>query len=468
MKGHFVERLQRFYGSRAYLFAVAALVLLGHTTVFVGDRMLFGGYQEFLFGGLMLLSLALGCFVCNDARFMVMPFITFIFLITLEHCPNVPYYSDFYGQPTQIAMIASLAGILMAGFLTFVIRNRRIVNPISWKKSACLGIVVLVASMLFNGLFSPYYKSSNIFYVLGFAASLLVVYLLFAGYVRFDGTTTEYFMTCVMTAGLLICAELLLAYLKGDVKFVNGSVVKESVILGWGIWTAVGGMIAFLMPATFYFAHSHRRGWIFYLLGFGEYFCILLSQSRGALLFGSVSLAICLAVLFFRGKNRRINRILTGVVAVVGIIGVVILSDRLLAVVQNYLDYGFYDNGRFEKWEYGWRHFREYPIFGAGFYNDFDYGGWEKSVFPYWYHNTLLQFLGSCGIIGFAGYVFHRATTVVLVLRRRNPCKLFLGICMLGLMLFSLLDVLFFNAYPTMIYALMLVFMERSEEDPQS
>ena len=34
---------------------------------------------------------------------------------------------------------------------------------------------------------------------------------------------------------------------------------------------------------------------------------------------------------------------------------------------------------------------------------------------------------------------------------------------MLGLMSFCLLDVLFFNTYPTIIYSLMLLFMEASE-----
>ena len=34
----------------------------------------------------------------------------------------------------------------------------------------------------------------------------------------------------------------------------------------------------------------------------------------------------------------------------------------------------------------------------------------------------------------------------------------------LALLLFSLLDVLFFNTYPTIIYALMLLFMEKSED----
>jgi uncharacterized membrane protein HdeD (DUF308 family) len=111
-----------------------------------------------------------------------------------------------------------------------------------------------------------------------------------------------------MATGLIICAQLLLAYGMGGINFDGtGSVVKESVMLGWGVWTAIGGMLAFLMPACFYFAHSHRNGWVYYLLGLLEYLCIFLSQSRGALLFGTLVLGLCVLILLFSGKNKKMN-----------------------------------------------------------------------------------------------------------------------------------------------------------------
>ena len=96
--------------------------------------------------------------------------------------------------------------------------------------------------------------------------------------------------------------------------------------------------------------------------------------------------------------------------------------------------------------------------------NSFINEDWPKEVYPYLYHNTLIQLLASGGILAFGAYCYHRFCTVRLVLRRPNVRKTFLGICILALILFSLLDVLFFNTYPTIIYALMLLFMEKSEE----
>ena len=463
-----IEKLQTFFNSKWYILTVSLLVILAHTTVYADGKMLLGGYQEFIFGGLTLLLASFGCFVCTDFRFMMMPFMAFIFLVTLEHSPNVPDYSKFYIEPIPLTLIIILACVLFGSIAWFAIRNKKRANPIEWKSMTFVGMVVFCGGLFINGFFSSFYTISDTLYPISFLLSLLGVYLLFALFVRFDESALEYFMICLLATGLIICAQLLLAYVTGGIWFdATGSVVKESVMLGWGVWTAIGGMLAFLMPACFYFAHSHSHGWIFYLLGLLEYLCIFLSQSRGALLFGTLVLGLCVLVLLFSGKNRKTNRIITGAILAAGVLGVILLWSRLSGMVSNYLEYGFSDNGRYDKWRAGWQNFKDSPVFGAGFYTSFEYGDWGggrgKAVYPYLYHNTLIQILASCGVVGMAAYLYHRYCTVKLVFQKRTPYKLFLGIGILGLVSFSLLDVLFFNTYPTIIYSLMLLFMEKSD-----
>ena len=465
MKQEQIERLRAFYASKSYILMVSSLVIMGHTTLYVGDRMLFGGYQEIIFGGLMLLLASLGCYVCGDLRFLMMPFMAVIFLVTLEHSPNVPDYSRFYVEPLPLTLIVLFAVVLLTSIGWFIFKNHRNANPIAWRGKTFLGMAVFCVGLFLNGLFSVHYTVADTLYPLSFLLSMLGVYALFAAFVRFDEESLDYFMTCLLAIGLIICAELLLGYLSGSIRLdKSGAVVKESVMLGWGIWTAIGGMLVFLMPVCFWFAHSHPRGWIYFGLGMLEYLCILLSQSRGALLFGTLVLALCFLVLLSSGKNRRRNRILIGCFVMVGLAMVSLIWDGFSAIFQNYLAYGFDDNGRYEKWRIGWNYFLENPIFGAGFYAPFDYGGWQKDVYPYLYHNTPIQLLASCGIVGMAAYLYHRACTVYMVLRRRTAYKTFLGISVLGLVGFSLLDVLFFNTYPTIIYSLMLLFMEKFDE----
>ena len=299
-------------------------------------------------------------------------------------------------------------------------------------------------------------------YALSFALALLGIYLLFAVFVRFDETISDYFMYCLVCIGMLISAQMLLTYAT-TVQFANGAVVKESVVLGWGVWTTVGGVQAFLIPACFYFAAEHKRGWIFYLLGLLEALCTVLSQSRGAMLVGGGTLVLCLVAVCFFGKNRKINRIITLCLVVVGIAGVIVLREQVIALLSNFINRGFNDNGRYELWEIGFKQFLSYPIFGSGFYDSGIVQDWHIEVYPYFYHNTVVQILGSTGVIGTLAYLWHRFCTVRLVLHTPSLFKSFLGIGILSLLAFCMLDVLLFITYPLMFYALMLLFMEKSD-----
>lgn len=460
------NRLRRFFCGRGYIILTAVLVFLAHSTLRVQEQLLFGGYQEFLFGGLLVISVAVACFVCDDLRFLLMPVISVVFLVPTLHAPNVPYYSKFYLEHIPLTLEYVLGLLLIGSIICFVARNRP--NRVSFRKPVLLSLSVFCAALMLNGVGSRYYCVSDILYPLTMVAALVGIYLLFAAYIRFDRDVFDHFLFCVFVLGLVLCAELIFTYLdKGPegMRFTaSGGVDKNSLLFGWGNSTAMGGMLAFLMPAGFYFAHSHRHGWVYYILGGTVYLGVFLSQSRGALLAATGTLAISLLILMFSGKNRKINRIFTGLVVLAGAGVAVLFFQKIVHLVKTMLDLGLWDNGRFGIWSAALQKFREYPIFGAGFYTDFSYNGWQKDVYPYLYHNTPLQVLAAGGIVAFSAYTWHRFVTVRLVFRKPDPYKTFLGLCILGLLIFCLFEVIFFATYPTIIYSLMLLFMVQKNE----
>ena len=451
-RNDYLEKIRNFFGGGLYPVLVALLVFLGHSTDL-----------ELLFGSLMFATVIVGCFVCNDLRFAITPFMATIFIVSINHSPNVPNYSRYYIKPAVLTYIIIVASLVLLSFVWFAIKNRHAMTGLS-KRSMFWSMAILCLVISFNGALNDGYTVYNFFYVLSFYLSLLLVYWFFAAYINFDSKRIyNYFMYCLAVTGILICAELLFAYAT-TVRFDEaGGVIKETVLLGWGVWTAIGGMLAMLMPACFYFAASHRFGWIGFLLGLFMYFCILLSQARGAMLFGTVVLLLCLITLFFFGKKRKQNRVLIILLMIIGVVGCIVLKDKILSLFRNFLQSGFGDNGRFELWEIGWNHFLEYPIFGSGFYDSFINEEWLKDVYPYLYHNTVIQFLGATGIVGLCAYLLHRVHTAIMVFSRPNLFKAFLAFGILGLLMVSLLDVLFFNTYPTIIYSLMLLFIEKSD-----
>ena len=446
------QRLKCFYDGTYYPIFVALLIFLGHSTEL-----------EILFGGVMMLSLIAGFWICDDMRFAISPFLCTILIVPTHHSPNVPDYSKYYLEPLPLTVILVLAVLLIVSVVTFTVRNRKMIpRELFDKKGIFLSLAVLCGALMINGFFSKGYSLQNLYYSFSFIFSLLLIYFLFGAYVRFDKSVVDYVMYCLVLAGMQIVAQLIFAYFT-DITFVEGNPVKETVILGWGVWTAIGGLLTLLMPACFYFAANHKHGWIGYLLGFAEFFAIFLSQSRGALLMGGMTLLLCMVALCFTGKYKKRNRLFSLAVVIVGLLGGLILFDKILGLLQNFLNYGFGDNGRFDLWRAGIANFLKNPVFGSGFYA-FVNESWPKALYPYFYHNTLIQMLGAAGAVGFLAYAYHRFRTVRLFFRKPNSCKLFLGIGVFGWLCFCFIDVLFFSTYPTMFYAMILLNMEKSEK----
>lgn len=453
-----LDAVRAFYNSRWYALLITALIFIGYTTE-----------TEVLCFLLMTASILVACFVAHDFRFAIMPFVGTVCFVTVAHTPGAPTYSDYYGTAPILPILIVAFGAILAGFAVFAIRNRKRANPFP-QRGVFLSLVILSVALCLNGVFNSAYTVQNLAFAASFPLTLVVTFLLFSLFVDFKKDASEHFMFCMVLAGVLIVLQLAYMFACTDmIKFdEHGDIQKDSIVLGWAVHNSFAGLLTMLIPACFYFAATHRFGWIFYGLGLVELLTVVISQSRAATLVGGLIVLLCMIAVCFFGKNKRINRFLTAGVFAVGILGVVFLWDKISGLFHNLLTNGFWDNGRFEIWKTGIDQFLSHPIFGAGFYDDAitaeEVLGWNLQIYPNLYHNTLIQMLGAAGIVGLGAYLWHRFCTVRLALTRPSLYKSMLAIGLLALVLFSLLDVLFFITYPLLYYALFLVFMEKAEE----
>ncbi len=446
-----LDLIREFYGGKLYPLLVLLLTVIANATG-----------TEFWCYFINVILFFVGAVIAYDLRFALTPFLCTVFFVSPITAPNVTAFRENYIKPFPIIMMLICFGLILIGTVIFAIRNRRRMNAFPWK-GMLISLLILCVALCLNGAFNSNYTWQNLLYALTFPAALLVLYILFALYVKFDRSAFPYFMYCMMIACTVICIELVLRYLSGAV-IVEGQIVKENVVLGWAVWTTLGGMIAMLMPASFYFAATHRHGWVFYLLGLFQFLCTVLSQSRGAMLVGGIILLCSVAILCFFGPNRKVNRFITLGVLVVGIAGVGLLWNKVMALLQNFINMGFADNDRFDLWKLGMSRFASHPVFGAGFYDNGIVSPWDIQVYPFFYHNTVIQILASTGAVGILAYLWHRFWTVRAVVRRPNLFKTYLGLCILSCLLFCMLDVLLFVTYPLLFYTLMLLFIEKNDE----
>lgn len=341
-----------------------------------------------------------------------------------------------------------------------------------------VGFIALGASYMLGGLFTEHYEWKTAFFGLTEIAALSFSYFYFYFTVDFKKVEKSYFAYLMTVMGLLLTIEVVgMLQQKNffETVFIKGEEFsRENLYTGWGIYNNVAGAMIICLPAPFYFAAvKEKRNWLYLLLGNFFYAVMLLIQSRGGMLFGTVIYGFCLILTFWKAK-RRIPLVITqGIIFGLLGIGCIVLWDVVAKIFASVIDRGMNDAGRFDIYFGGLDQFLEAPVFGNGFYECGAFRWGDNSIgefLPARYHNTLVQLIASVGGVGLFSYIFHRAETLRMVFVKRNVEKYFIGLCMAGLLLTSLLDCHMFNFGPGFTYSALLLFLEinwRNEESAQ-
>ena len=336
--------------------------------------------------------------------------------------------------------------------------ERRRLPKLTW------GFIAVGIGYVLGGLCSPYFALNTVLYGFAQIFSLCFAYLFFYFTVDFKNIDKSYFAYVMTVVGVLLCFEMLgILYFSGCLT-TEGAFSRGNLYTGWGVYNNVACALAMSLAAPFYYATTKKNGWIYLILGNVFYVFILFTQSRGGIVFGSCCYVLSLAVMLWKAKKKKTLLFTQFCIFAITAILCLTFKGELINIFNSMLDKGMDDSGRFDIYWDGWELFKQSPIFGTGFYSyveappGTDLG--DLIIIPLRHHNTIIQLLASCGIVGFAAYVYHRCQTLAMVFKKRNVEKYFIGICILGVLLTSLLDVHIFNFHPCFTYAILLLCLE--------
>ena len=459
------KKVNNFLYSRYFLLVLALLAVAGH--VFEIEMCIYWVYTAImvyvaLFGKdfLLLLPITINCYIMpshlNNPG---------------KHAESIFFMENGADRFVIIgALILSSALVRMIFDREIGFRNLKRVNlKLLW------GMLALCAAYLLSGLRSESFAENfvkNTRFALLQCVAVIALYFILSFSVKWEECDRRYLCYVLVLMGLVIGIEVLNIYRINDVKLFE-SIEKDSVYVGWGISNNIGMHVALAIPAAFYFVYK-GEGAIFYnavavLLGAFT----VLTASRAAILGAGVLYVACVVFVVLKGK-KRLARLLTLACALFcGFVALDVLrsTDILTKVFEN----GLQSKSRIDLYRFGMELFAKEPLFGNGFFcmNDYnlDYTIWDKieafSVgFPDRWHNTIVQLLVSCGVVGLIAYLYHRYQTVKLFITKRNPEKIFVGASLLLLLALSLVDCHFYNIGPVLIYSAALAFIEGTETRP--
>ena len=359
--------------------------------------------------------------------------------------------------------------ILIIGIIIFIALVTRLIFDIIYRKPTkkpklTIGFIIVTLVMMLGGIGTDQYSFRTVLYGLLVGVTLSVCYFYLFYTINWKNVRKDYIAFMFMVIGLAVGLQVLECYITFD--WNNLEFHRSTVYAGWGIYNNVGGVICTCIGGAFYLSVTRKRGWLYTILGILVYAFVVLSQSRNAILVGTLLLFISFIFVFaFSDKQNRIGNLLV----IIGFLFTVIIllgsfEKQLSKIFIDLINRGLDDSGRFEIYLNGLKAYISSPIIGTGFY-DYNHAGSmyfeESSFLAPRYHNTIIQFLATSGTIGILGYLFHRFQTLKLVFKKCSIEKLFLAVCFAAIIGNSLLDCQMFNFGPGLHYGTILVFMER-------
>ena len=436
------NKLNKFFNGSLYPIVVAALVLLSH---------IFGieFYLNFINVFLCILSFA----VSDSAKPFIPVLCTYVYQYSRRTNISNPSAPDFYygGGKLYVIIILFVIAILSAVYL-FIQHGKMSVEGLK-RLPDLLPCILLSSAFLLNGAFSGAWSLGTFgFGAVQVATFFVIFYFFVIGLMDEDGEQLAgYFayVTAVMAAILFI--ETAYLYLSGDLLYVDGAVVKETVQYGWGIWNTAGQQMVMTLPMLFYGVMKNKNPWVYFALAVLMVLSATLTLSRNALIMAVLFFAVLCVICLFHGQVKKQFRIILPAGIILVAVGIIVFWGKISDVLSDYLERGLSDNGRYELWGMGFDAFLDAPVFGKGFFGAYPPEFQDGGIFPWMAHNTVVELLCAMGVFGFAAYFIYRAYTVRTFVVRPTLSKTLLGLSMLTVIAGSMLDNFLFY-YHQMLY----------------
>ena len=409
----------------------------------------------------MLVFLALGCaflVLCDNLLALAVPLLlTSLFMI--KSSDNAAFGGSSDSLYTQFAPLWWLVFIPAAAVAVHIWLYRK---PFKRGK-AFWAILAVSAALTAGGLGSisaaEYFAGGALYHVGALGFGMLIVYIWFSSEVEEDkdGALPEFVSNLMVMLGLFACFMIFHHYLSHLPQLI-----EKPAILNFQWRNNVSTFLMLALPFPFYKAFR-RPPWL--LAGLLMYLGLLLSGSRGGLVFGTLELAMCVLFVLLADKKRRLFYLgLTALLLVAVIAALPPLFRFLWPTVRRLLLSGGEQEARLSLYKRAVEDFLAHPAFGTGL----GYMG-NRDIHPSkkfalcWYHCAPLQIIGSMGIAGVLAFAYQYAVRVKVFLRGRTKFHLTLFLSWVGIEMMSLVNPGVFAPVPfLLVVTMLLVFAEKT------
>lgn len=343
-------------------------------------------------------------------------------------------------------------------------------KPIKIQGSQFWPMVFVSVSITLGGLgfitTQEYFAPTSLYHMAGLGFGMVFIYLLFFANIDIK---KDYSLINMLTK-IMVIAGAFGSFMVFSFYIININKVLDIKGLLFMQWrNNLSTLLMIIMPFPFLLAS--RKGYAT-ILGFVYFFAILLTGSRGGMVFGGIELVMCIVMYTLYDKNRRIaylficGCILFAVMIFfrqfVELFGYTI--NRLFTAVNGFL-MGESTEVRAIHCARGINDYLNHPIFGTGlgYMGNRDVHA-SKEFSLCWYHCEPVQVAASLGTVGIVAFIVQFVRRNVLIWRKVTLFNITVFISYIGLELMSLVNPGVFCPLPyLMLITLFLVIVEKCD-----
>ncbi len=319
-------------------------------------------------------------------------------------------------------------------------------KPLKAKGSQFLPMFFVSIAILIGGIgfISPkeYFSGSSIYHMLGLGFGMLLMYSFFYAHINInDKYLVTKKLTEIMVMTGIVASFMVFSYYLIRINHVLD--VKGIIYMQWR--NNCSTILMITIPFAFLMANQKSYATVF---GFLFYLAILLTGSRGGMVFGTIELVMCIVLFILYDRRRRLAYIgicfcvICGVLAytpeITKFFGYTV--DRLFTTVNDFL-MGENTDIRVRHYARGIRDFLNHPVFGTGL----GYMG-NRDVHPSkefalcWYHCEPIQIAASFGTVGIVAYIYQFIKRNFLIWKKATLFNMTIFLSYISLEMMSLVN----------------------------
>ena len=119
---------------------------------------------------------------------------------------------------------------------------------------------------------------------------------------------------------------------------------------------------------NFYGMAKNKYPWLYFAAATLAWLTSILTMSRNALIFSTLSYAACVLIFSFVGEKKKIFRIIVLIGLAFAAVFAAVFFDKIYSLFKDFFDRGLSDNGRYALWRSAFKNFLEAPIFNYFFH----------------------------------------------------------------------------------------------------